>query len=474
MTKAGSEKDFVVTANYDVVVIGAGSGGVRFARMAAKQGARVAIIEARYYGGTCVNVGCVPKKLYVYAAQFAEAFRDAAGFGWSLPEAPVFDWEKLKRQRAEEITRLNGIYEKLLANHHVDRYWGEGVFKDQHHIQVGAQCIRGDNVVIATGGWPTVPKFSGHEHVLTSNEFFDLPTLPKRCLVLGAGYIGVELAGILAGLGVEVTLAFRGAQILRGFDDEVRDCLAEQLTRQGINLLNGHAPSALTVSADGGYDMTFANGAQMPFDCVLACLGRHPLTTGLNLAAAGVETADNGAIPVSTHFQTNVPHIYALGDVIDRVALTPVALGEGMVLADNLFGAAKAAPRSMDYTWVPTTVFSQPNLATIGLTEAQAVAQGPVAVYTAKFRPMKNTLSGSNQQSFCKLLICDHSQRILGMHILAPDAGEVLQGFAVAIKMGATLADLHRTVGIHPTLAEELVTMREPVRRLSQNAGESL
>lgn len=473
MTKAVGEMDAKGAASYDVIVIGAGSGGVRFARMAAKYGARVAIVESRYYGGTCVNVGCVPKKLYVYAAQFSEAFRDAEGFGWSLPEAPTFDWDKLKRQRAAEITRLNGVYEKILANHHVDRFWGEGVFKDAHHVQVGDVCLHADKIVIATGGWPTVPKFEGHEQVLTSNEFFDLPKLPKRCLVLGAGYIGVELAGILAGLGVDVSLAFRGPQILRGFDDEVRDCLAEQLTQQGIKILSGHAPAALKHLGDKGYQMTFANGAQTEIDCVLACLGRHPLTAGLNLPAAGVETASNGAIPVSTHFQTNVPHIYALGDVIDRVALTPVALGEGMVLADNLFGHAKEAPRSMDYTWIPTTVFSQPNLATVGLTEEQAVAQGPVAVYTAKFRPMKNTLSGSDQQSFCKLLICDHSQRVLGMHVMAPDAGEVLQGFAVAIKMGATMADLHRTVGIHPTLAEELVTMREPVRRLAQTTGDA-
>lgn len=464
-----------MSTDYDVVVIGAGSGGVRFARMAARYGARVAIVESRYYGGTCVNVGCVPKKLYVYAAQFAESFREAAGFGWSLPQAPSFSWEVLKQQRSEEIKRLNGVYERLLENQKVDRYWGQGRFVSTHEIQVGDETLKTDKVVIATGGWPTVPKFTGSEHAVTSNEFFDLPKLPERCLVLGAGYIGVELAGILAGLGVSVSLAFRGEQILRGFDEEVRQCLAEQLLRQGLTLLPKHSPSALSPVAESGtYDMTFANGHQANYDLVLACTGRHPLTEGLNLSAAGVETATNGSIPVSTHFQTNIPHIYALGDVIDRVALTPVALGEGMVLADNLFGDGQSAPQSMDYTWVPTTVFSQPNLATVGLTEAQAVAQGPVAVYTAKFRPMKNTLSGSEIQSFCKLLICDHSQRVLGMHILAPDAGELLQGFAVAIKMGATLKDLHRTVGIHPTLAEELVTMREPTRRLAQQTGQTL
>lgn len=457
--------------NYDVVVIGAGSGGVRFARMAAKYGAKVAIVESRYYGGTCVNVGCVPKKLYVYAAQFSEAFRDAAGFGWTLPQAPTFSWDHLKRQRAEEISRLNGVYEKILANHEVDRYWGQGVFQDSHHIQVGDQLLRGEKIVIATGGWPSIPQFEGHQHVITSNAFFDLPMLPKRCLVLGAGYIGVELAGILAGLGVEVTLAFRGPQILRGFDDEVRDCLAEQLQQQGIRLLNGHTPAGLQKTPEHTFEMCFTQGEKLEIDLVIACTGRHPLTDGLNLSAAGVELAANGAIPVSTHFQTNVSHIYALGDVIDRVALTPVALGEGMVLADNLYGSAKTHPRSMDYSFIPTTVFSQPNLATVGLTEAQAAAQGPVAVYTSKFRPMKNTLSGSDIQSFCKLIICADTQRVLGMHLLAPDAGEVLQGFAVAIKMGATLDDLHRTVGIHPTLAEELVTLREPTRRLPQQTG---
>jgi len=461
-----------MTQEYDVVVIGAGSGGVRFARMAARQGARVAIVESRYYGGTCVNVGCVPKKLYVYASQFAESFEEAAGFGWTIPTAPQFDWPTLKRQRATEIARLNGIYEKLLDDNDVDLYWGHGQFLDAHRVQVGDDVIRGRRVVIATGGWPKVPQFKGHQHVVTSNDFFDLPQLPRRCLVLGAGYIAVELAGILAGLGVTVSLAFRGEQILRGFDDEVRAFLAEQLQKQGLTLLSGHAPAALIQKPDAsGYEMTFANGEEADYDLVLACTGRHPLTEGLNLRAAGVAVSDHGAIPVSSSFQTNVSHIYALGDVIDRVALTPVALGEAMVLADNLFGAAQAAPRSMDYTWIPTTVFTQPNLATIGLTESQAAAQGPVAVYTTEFRPMKNTLSGSQVRSFCKLLICDDSQRILGMHIIAPEAGEVLQGFAVAIKMGATLADLHRTVGIHPTLAEELVTMREPVRRIPQTLG---
>ncbi|MEJ2680363.1 MAG: glutathione-disulfide reductase [Gammaproteobacteria bacterium] len=453
---------------YDVVVIGAGSGGVRFARMAAQYGARVAIVEERYYGGTCVNVGCVPKKLYVYAAQFRDSFEDATGFGWSFPQPPTFDWETLKTQRAREITRLNAVYENLLDRHKVDRFWGKGVFEGPHRVRVGDQVLETKHVLIASGSWPHVPDIPGREHVLTSNAFFDLPRLPERCMVVGAGYIGVELAGILAGLGVEVSLAFRGEHILRGFDDEVRELLAQQMAARGIRLLPKHDPQAVHAVAPG-FIIDFEGMASQTADVVLVATGRRPLTSGLNLSAAGVLCTDQGAIPVNRQYQTSVPHIYAIGDVIDRVALTPVALAEGMYVAQLLFGAREQGVTDVpevDYMQIPTTVFSQPNLGTVGLTEQAAAERGPIAVYVSRFRPMKNTLSGRDEQSLCKLIVCERTQRVLGLHVLGADAGEIVQGFAVAINLGATLADLHRTVGIHPTLAEELVTMRVPVRRV--------
>ncbi len=450
--------------DFDLLVIGGGSGGVRAARMAAQRGAKVALIEAQAMGGTCVNVGCIPKKLYSYAAHFAESFEASHGFGWVGP-APVLDWSALKANRAREITRLNGIYLQLLKGAGVQVIEGWATLADAHTVAVGAQRLTAQNILIATGGKPSVPEIAGREHVITSNEIFDIDPFPKRLLVVGGGYIACEFASIFKGLGAQVTQLYRGAQVLRGFDEEIRGFIAAEMRKAGVDLrLN--ADVASIVKTAGGLLVTLQDGSTVEADSVLYATGRVPLVQGLGLEALGIAQKPDGAILVNDNYQTSLPHIYAVGDVTARVQLTPVALGEAMVVVDHLLGAAPGkAPRSMSYDFIPTAVFTHPNIGTVGLTEAQARERfGAVRVFKSEFKALMHTLSGSSERTFMKLLVDEASDRVVGLHMVGAEAGEIVQGFAVAMKAGATKAVFDSTIGIHPTAAEEFVTMREPVK----------
>jgi glutathione reductase (NADPH) len=450
--------------DFDLLVIGGGSGGVRAARMAAQRGAKVALIEAQAMGGTCVNVGCIPKKLYSYAAHFAESFEESHGFGWVGP-APVLDWSALKANRAREITRLNGIYLQLLKGAGVQVIEGWATLVDAHTVAVGAQRLTAKNILIATGGKPSVPEIAGREHVITSNEIFDIDPFPKRLLVVGGGYIACEFASIFKGLGASVTQLYRGAQVLRGFDEEIRHFIAAEMRKAGVDLrLN--ADVASIVKTAGGLQVTLQDGSSLEVDAVLYATGRVPLVHGLGLEALGIAQKPDDAILVNENYQTSLPHIYAVGDVTARVQLTPVALGEAMVVVDHLLGAAAGkAPRSMSYDFIPTAVFTHPNIGTVGLTEAQARERfGAVRVFKSEFKALKHTLSGSSERTFMKLLVDAASDRVVGLHMVGAEAGEIVQGFAVAMKAGATKAVFDSTIGIHPTAAEEFVTMREPVK----------
>lgn len=446
--------------DYDLFVIGAGSGGVRASRISASLGAKVAIAEDRDLGGTCVNVGCVPKKLMVYASHYHEDFEEAAGFGWTVGPRS-FDWQTLIRNKDVEIKRLNGIYGSLLSNAGVELITGRATVTGPHSVSVNGKEYTAERILVAVGGWPSVPEIPGREHVITSNEFFHLDGLPNRVIVVGGGYIAVELAGIFNGLGASVTQLYRGANFLRGFDTDVRDFLAAEIRKKGIDLQFNANIASVEKNADGSLAATLEDGSVMQTDAVLYATGRTPKTTGLGLEAVGVELARNGAVIVNDDFQSSVPSIYALGDVIDRVALTPVAIAEGMAFAHNNYGKGG---RKMDYRDIPTAVFSQPPIGTVGLSEADAVKKyGTVDVYRSEYRAMKHTLSGSGERSFMKLIVDKASDRVVGLHMIGPEAGEITQGFGVAMKAGATKADFDATVGIHPTSAEEFVTMRDPV-----------
>ncbi len=445
--------------DYDLFAIGAGSGGVRACRMASATGARVAIAEERYLGGTCVNVGCIPKKLLVYAAHFAEDFEDAEGFGWTLGER-TFDWRRLLAAKNEEISRLNGIYDRLLKNAGVDLFDGHAILEDARTIRVEGKSYTTEHILVATGGWPFVPDIPGKEHAITSNEAFFLEELPKRLLIVGGGYIAVEFAGIFHGLGAEVRQIYRGPLFLRGFDDDVRGFLAGEMCKKGVDVRFNADIARIEKTADG-LRAELKDGSELTADSIMYATGRKPLTDDIGLAAAGVELADNGAIKVDDYFRTSVANIYAIGDVIDRVALTPVAIAEAMALVKTLFGGV---PTKLDYADVPSAVFSQPPIGNVGLTEAQARERyGPVDIYRSEFRPLKHTLSGNDEQTFMKLIVDQASERVVGVHMVGPDAGEIIQGIAIALKCGATKAQFDATVGIHPTSAEEFVTMREPV-----------
>jgi len=450
--------------DFDLLVIGGGSGGVRAARMAAQRGAKVALVEAQAMGGTCVNVGCIPKKLYSYAAHFAESFEASHGFGWVGP-APVLDWSALKANRAREITRLNGIYLQLLKGAGVQVIEGWATLADAHTVAVGAQRLTAQNILIATGGKPSVPDIAGREHAITSNDIFDIDPFPKRLLVVGGGYIACEFASIFKGLGAQVTQLYRGAQVLRGFDEEIRGFIAAEMVKAGVDLrLN--ADVASIVKTAGGLLVTLQDGSTVEADAVLYATGRVPLVQDLGLEALGIAQKPDGAILVNDNYQTSLPHIYAVGDVTARVQLTPVALGEAMVVVDHLLGpAAGKAPRSMSYDFIPTAVFTHPNIGTVGLTEAQARERfGAVRVFKSEFKALMHTLSGSSERTFMKLLVDEASDRVVGLHMVGAEAGEIVQGFAVAMKAGATKAVFDSTIGIHPTAAEEFVTMREPVK----------
>lgn len=453
----------------DLFVIGAGSGGVRAARMAAQRGARVVIAEAGALGGTCVNVGCIPKKLYSYAAHYGELAEQSHGFGWQ-GEAPSFDWATLKTRRAAEIKRLNGVYEGLLAGAGVQRLIGWAKLVDAHTVEVacasGPTRVSAKNILLATGGKPVLPTGPGCEWALNSDDMFDLDPFPKRLVVVGAGYIACEFASIFQGLGSQVTLVHRGPQLLRGFDAEVAQFLAAEMRKKGVNI---HLDTTIEAAEKNGevQRLTLSNGDTVEADAVLHATGRRPRTENLGLDQVGLEINLHGALPVDDTLQTAVPSIHALGDLIARKALTPVALAEAMFLVDHLFGATagKAARRPLDYELVPTAVFTHPNLGTVGLSEEAAKAKfGRVRVYRAEFKSLQHTLSGSSERTLMKLLVDDASDRVVGMHMVGAEAGEVIQGFAVALQGGLTKAVFDRTLGIHPTGAEEFVTMREPLR----------
>jgi glutathione reductase (NADPH) len=462
--------------DFDLFVIGGGSGGVRAARMAAQRGARVALAETLGtdgLGGTCVNVGCIPKKLYSYAAHYGDSFQESQGYGWE-GTAPALNWSTLKANRAREISRLNGVYDNLLRGSGVTVFNGFARIDGEHGITLatlnadgspGHQSFTAKNILIATGGTPHVPHFKGREHVITSNDIFDLEPFPQRLLVVGGGYIACEFASIFNGLGAKVTQLYRGEQVLRGFDDEIRHFVANEMVKSGVDLrLNADVvdlhktPEGLRVECEGG-------GVIMA-DAVLYATGRVPNVQGLGLDTVGVAQGGKGEVIVNTTYQTNVPSIYAVGDVTNRVQLTPVALGEAMVVVDQLYGpAAGKAPRDMSYEFIPTAVFTHPNIGTVGYSEAQAREKfGAITVFRSEFKALKHTLSGSSERSLMKLIVDSASDRVVGLHMVGAEAGEIVQGFAVAMKAGATKAVFDSTIGIHPTAAEEFVTMREATR----------
>ncbi len=446
----------------DLFVIGAGSGGVRAARIAAGYGAKVMIAEEYRVGGTCVIRGCVPKKLMVYASRFADDFHDAAGFGWNVGE-PSFDWATLIRNKDREIDRLEGIYRTNLEKSGVEIVNSRAVIEDAHTVHVlktGAR-IRARYILVAVGAHPTMdPPIPGGELGITSNEVFHLETQPKRIMIVGGGYIAVEFAGIFAGLGSHVTLLHRGDKLLRGFDEDIRDALGEAYARRGIDLALQKTLTRLDKAADG-IAATLSDGSVVTVDQVLVATGRRPNTKGLGLEKAGIAVDEVGAIPVDAYSQTLIPSIYAVGDVTNRANLTPIAIREGHAFADTVFGDR---PTIIDHDLIPTAVFSTPEIGVIGYGEDAARAiYGDIDVYRTSFRPMKATVSGSAERVLMKLIVDKASDKVVGVHIMGHDAGEMIQLAGVAVTMGATKADFDRTVAVHPTAAEELVTMRTPL-----------
>lgn len=444
----------------DLFVIGGGSGGVRAARIAAGYGARVRLAEEYRVGGTCVIRGCVPKKLMVYAGRFADAFEDAAGFGWSVGQ-PRFDWSVLKQRRDAEVTRLEGIYDANLIRAGVEIHPERAVIEDPHTVRLvrSDRRITAAHILVAVGAHPVKePAIPGGELGITSNEVFELESLPERILVVGGGYIAVEFAGVFAGLGSETTLLHRGEKLLRGFDEEVRDALGEAYA-QRMDLRLGRTLQRLE-RADGGIRATLDDGASLVVDQVLVATGRRPNVAGLGLERVGIELDAAGAIPVDAWSQTRVPSIYAVGDVTNRANLTPIAIREGHAFADTVFGGK---PACVDHRLIPTAVFSTPEIGVVGHNEDTARAcYGAIDVYRAAFRPMMATLSGRQERVLMKVLVEPESDRVVGVHVVGHDAGEIIQAVGIAVTMGATKADFDRTVAVHPTAAEELVTMRVP------------
>ncbi|AQD62312.1 glutathione reductase [Bordetella pertussis] len=444
--------------DFDLYVIGAGSGGVRAACFAAGYGARVAVAESRYLGGTCVNVGCVPKKLLVYGAHFHEDFEQAAGFGWN-PGRPEFDWPTLIANKNREIERLNGIYRNLLVNSGVALHEGHARIVDPHTVEINGQRHSAQHILVATGGWPFVPDIPGKEHAITSNDAFFLPELPRRVLVVGGGYIAVEFASIFDGLGAQTVQVYRRELFLRGFDGSVREHLRDELVKKGLDLRFNTDVERIDKRADGVLAVTLSDGSVLETDCVFYATGRRAMLDDLGLENTGVRLAESGYIEVDDEYRTSEPSILAIGDVIGRVPLTPVALAEGMAVARRLFRPQEY--RKVDYDLIPTTVFSLPNIGTVGLTTEQALERGfRVTRYESRFRPMKLTLTQSQEKTLMKLVVDADSQKVLGCHMVGPDAGEIVQGLAVALKAGATKQVFDDTIGIHPTAAEEFVTMR--------------
>jgi len=444
--------------DFDLFVIGGGSGGVRAARVAAQSGARVGLAEEYRYGGTCVIRGCVPKKLLVYASSFRDAFEDAAGFGWSVP-APDFDWTALVAAKDAEIARLEAIYHDTLRKAGVQLCGVRATLDDPHTVRLANGAIHtAKHVLIATGARPFVPDVPGAELGITSNEMFNLPELPRRLLIVGGGYVACEFAGIMNGLGSHVTQIYRGDQILRGFDDDLRDDLATAMRARGV-ALEIQRDVAGIARVPGGLCVTLDNGETHEADQVLFATGRNPNTAGIGLEALGVGIRANGAVEVDEWSQTAVPSIYAVGDVTGRVELTPLAIRDGHAFAETVF---TGRPCPVDHRHVPTAIFTQPEAATVGLSEQDARAAGPIRVFRARFRPMLATLSGRDEKMLMKLVVAEDSDKVLGVHILGHGASEIVQLAAVAMRLGATKKHFDETVGVHPTAAEELVTMREP------------
>jgi len=443
---------------YDLFVIGAGSGGVRAARMAAGFGARVAIAEDRYLGGTCVNVGCVPKKLYVYAAQFGKGFEDARGFGWDSHK-PHFDWATLRDNKKTEIARLNTLYRNLLDGAGAQLFDGRARIVDAHTVAVGAKHYSAEKILIAVGGWPDIPRFPGSEYAVSSNEIFDLDRFPERLVIVGGGYIAVEFAGIFNGLGAQTTQLYRGPLFLRGFDDDIRAHAAQEIAKSGVDLRFGANVQAIKRDA-AGLAIALTDGTELTADAVLYATGRKAHLDGLGLENVRVKLNGDGALDVDAQYRTGEPSIYALGDVTGGLELTPLALAEGMSFARRHFGGVE---RPVDYDFVPTTVFCQPPIGTVGFTEQEARSRfGQLRLFKTSFRPLKHTLSGRDEKVFMKLIVEAATDRVVGAHMVGPDAGEIIQGIAIAMRAGATKAIFDTTLGIHPTTAEEFVTMREP------------
>ncbi len=446
--------------DYDLFVIGGGSGGVRAARVAAGTGARVALAEESRMGGTCVIRGCVPKKLMVFASGYPAAVEDARGYGWDA-SVGAFDWHRFRGKLEAELDRLERVYQGLLDGSGVRWFGQRAVLCDPHEVELAdGTRISAKHVLIATGGAPFVPDMAGAAHAITSNDIFHLPDLPKRLLIVGGGYVACEFACILNGLGVEVTQFYRGAQVLRGFDDEARGLVAEKMQENGIRLRTGTDVLEME-GGDGGTRVKATDGSQETFDAVMYATGRKPNTRGLGLEVLGIETGRNGQITVDAFSQTGVPSVYAIGDVTDRVNLTPVAIREAMAFVETVF---KGNPTAPDHDLIPSAVFTQPELGSIGLTEEAARDREPIEVYCASFKAMQQAFAGRADRVLMKLVVSRATRRVLGCHIVAPQAGEMIQLAGIAIKMGATKEDFDRVVAVHPTMAEELVTMKAPVR----------
>ena len=449
--------------DYDLFVIGAGSGGVRASRMASQLGAKVAVAEDTYLGGTCVNVGCVPKKLFVYASHVSEEVEAAAGFGWNINQAE-FDWPTLRDNKTKEIKRLNGVYRNILSGAGVELIEGRAVIKDPHTVVVAGRELTAERILVAVGGWPKLPDIPGAEHIISSNEAFYLENFPKRVMVLGGGYIAVEFAGIFKGLGAQTDLIYRGPLFLRGFDEEVREHIKTEMEQKDINLRFNVNIVAVHKLPSGELEVELTDGSKSIVDCVMAATGRAPKVEGLGLENTAVTLDKRGCIEVNDGYQSAEPSIYAVGDVIGRMELTPVALAEGMALVKNLYADL---PINVDYDNIATAVFTQPNIATVGLTEERAKEVcSQLDIYTSSFKHMKHTLSGLSERTFMKLIVDRKTDRVIGCHMVGSDSGEIIQGIAIAMKAGATKAHFDQTIGIHPTAAEEFVTMREATRHV--------
>jgi glutathione reductase (NADPH) len=446
--------------DFDLFTIGGGSGGVRASRVSAGYGAKVAIAESGRFGGTCVNVGCIPKKLFSYAAHLREDFEVAKSFGWTTGE-PRFDWAALLANKDREIARLNGVYERVLSLAGVEIMRARASVVDPHTVEIGGRRFSARHILLATGSWPTVPDIHGREHAITSNEAFHLERLPRRALLIGGGYIAVEFASIFNGLGVQTVLSYRGRRLLRGFDAELGERLGGEMSAKGVKIRFGGEPQRIIRRSDGTLEVAFNDGSREETDLVMFATGRHPNSANLGLEAAGVALAEDGAVIVDRYSRSSVDSIHAIGDLTNRLNLTPVATAEAMWLAKTLFGNE---PTAVDHEAVPTAIFANPNVATVGLSEERAREKfGAVDVYKASFRALKLTLGDGSERTFMKLVVDRVSQKVVGAHMVGADAGEVIQGVAIAVKLGATKAQFDATIGIHPTAAEEFVTLRERV-----------